>query len=81
MPYFKLMVVKINLDVDDVVVKDKQLFICPLYVTTGRNRIVNCPPEECGQWIADIPLPVKKFKPGFWIKRAVCLICNNENEV
>ena len=80
MPYFKLKVVKIPA-LPKGVEKVKTQFICPFYVTTGRNRILNCPADEQGQWIADIPLPVKEFMPGFWVKRSVCLVCYCEDDI
>ena len=53
--------------------------MCPLYVNFQKNRILNKPSEHDGQLITEIPIPIKHRTPSFWVKRAICMLCYNED--
>jgi len=61
-------------------VKDtREIYMCPLYVNFQKNRILRRPNEHDGQLISLIPVPIESRKPGFWQKRAVCMLCYTDD--
>jgi len=52
--------------------------MCPIYVNFSLNRIEANNSAE-GMRVTTLPIPVKKRKPTFWIKRNVCILCYNES--